>query len=64
MKPDIQPATAALIWSKSSYSGHNDNCVETAILPDGTHALRDSKTPTGPNLTFPPSPWATFLRTL
>ncbi|MFM9446808.1 DUF397 domain-containing protein [Streptomyces acidiscabies] len=36
--------------------------MEIAALPDGNRALRDSKTPTGPNLTFPRSTWADFLR--
>ncbi|KND39581.1 DUF397 domain-containing protein [Streptomyces acidiscabies] len=64
MKPDTQSAAAALKWVKSSYSGHQDNCVEIAALPHGNHALRDSKIPTGPNLTFPRSTWADFLRSI
>lgn len=39
-------------WSKSSYSGANGNCVEFAAQPDGSVAVRDSKDPSGPALTF------------
>ncbi|MFM9609765.1 DUF397 domain-containing protein [Streptomyces niveiscabiei] len=63
MNPQAQPTTR-LTWVKSSYSGHNGDCVEIAALPDGNHALRDSKTPTGPHLTFPRSSWAAFLRSV
>ncbi|GAV45910.1 DUF397 domain-containing protein [Streptomyces acidiscabies] len=60
----MKPATTPLTWVKSSYSGHNDNCVEIATLPDGNRALRDSKNPTGPKLTFPRTTWADFLRSV
>jgi Domain of unknown function (DUF397) len=40
----------ALAWRRSSYSGGGSasggNCVETATLPDGRIAVRDSKNPT------------------
>ena len=39
-------------WVKSSYSFANGNCVEVAALP-GAVAVRDSKDPGGPVLTFP-----------
>ncbi|MER7856304.1 MULTISPECIES: DUF397 domain-containing protein [Streptomyces] len=48
-------------WRKSSYSGGaNGECLEVA---DG-HAsvpVRDSKTPTGPTLTFSPQDWSAFV---
>jgi hypothetical protein len=48
-------------WRKSSYSGGNGGaCVEVAVLPDGTMAVRDSKDPGGPKLTFPADDWAAF----
>jgi hypothetical protein len=47
-------------WQKSSYSGDGSNCVEIATTPTTIH-IRDSKTPTGPHLTFPPTTWADFL---
>ncbi|WP_405517290.1 DUF397 domain-containing protein [Streptomyces canus] len=52
-------------WRKSSYSGGGDGnaCVEIATHP--THiAVRDSKTPTGAILAFPPGTFTTFLEAL
>ncbi|MEV4747247.1 DUF397 domain-containing protein [Streptosporangium sp. NPDC049248] len=54
---DLSKAT----WKKSSLSGESGgNCVEVANLPR-TIAIRDSKNPTGPALTFTPTEWRTFL---
>jgi len=40
-------------WRKSSYSSdQGGNCVEVADLNGGGRAVRDSKNPTGPALTF------------
>ncbi|GAQ58969.1 DUF397 domain-containing protein [Streptomyces acidiscabies] len=64
MKRQTQPTNAPLTWVKSSYSGNSGNCVEIATLPDGARALRDGKNPAGPNLTFPRTTWADFLRTV
>ncbi|WP_433368955.1 DUF397 domain-containing protein [Streptosporangium sp. CA-115845] len=51
-----------LIWIKSSYSGPNgDDCVEVAINLPGIVAVRDSKDPSGPALTFSPAAWNNFL---
>jgi Domain of unknown function (DUF397) len=50
-------------WNKSSRSGNTtDNCVEVAnLVPEqGFVAVRDSKNPTGPALTFTPEAWADF----
>ncbi|WP_155054626.1 DUF397 domain-containing protein [Streptomyces blattellae] len=49
-----------LHWQKSTYSGDSSNCVEIATTLTTIH-VRDSKTPTGPHLTFPPTAWADFL---
>jgi Domain of unknown function (DUF397) len=46
-------------WKKSSRSGAGNNCVEVADL-DGGHAVRDSKNPTGPTLTFTAAEWVAF----
>ncbi|MEV5412687.1 DUF397 domain-containing protein [Thermopolyspora sp. NPDC052614] len=49
------------IWRKSSYSSaEGQNCVEVAITPAGV-AVRDSKNPAGPVLTFGGRAWRKFL---
>jgi len=54
--------TFELVWFKSSYSGgtQGDSCVEIAVTPRSVH-VRDSKTTTGPRLTFTPATWTAFL---
>lgn len=49
-------------WRKSIRSGDTGSCVEVAHT-DRAVGVRDSKHPTGPILTFPATPWITFLRT-
>jgi Domain of unknown function (DUF397) len=50
-------------WRKSSYSGQGGgNCVEVATLPDGSHAVRDSKDADGPVLCFSADEWQAFVR--
>jgi hypothetical protein len=49
-----------LTWRTSSYSGSNGgNCIEVAMTPD-TVAIRDSKDPHGPVLTFGAVDWRRF----
>ncbi|OAR25972.1 hypothetical protein A8W25_10770 [Streptomyces sp. ERV7] len=51
-------------WFKSSYSnGSGGECVEAAFLALGT-AVRDSKHPRGPRLTFTGPAWDTFVTAL
>jgi Domain of unknown function (DUF397) len=48
-------------WRKSSYSnGGEGACIELASLP-GVVAVRDSKDPDGPALTFEPEVWRTLI---
>jgi hypothetical protein len=48
-------------WFKSRHSGSEDGCVETAFLPDGHVAVRDSKDRAGPVLLYPPREWRAFI---
>ena len=48
------------MWRKSSHSGGGNDCVEIATVAVGT-AVRDSKNPDGPRLSFGSAGWATFL---
>ncbi|MFG2105126.1 DUF397 domain-containing protein [Micromonospora echinaurantiaca] len=49
-------------WRKSSRSnGQGGNCVEVADNLAGVVAVRDSKDPAGPALTFDPAAWRAFI---
>ncbi|MEU4348718.1 DUF397 domain-containing protein [Streptomyces sp. NPDC023838] len=48
-------------WFKSSYSnGSGGECVEAAVLGPGM-AVRDSKRPQGPRLSFADPSWEAFV---
>jgi hypothetical protein len=47
-------------WRKSSFSASNSNCLEVSWQALAT-AVRDSKNPTGPRLTFPAPAWVAFV---
>ncbi|WP_431907685.1 DUF397 domain-containing protein [Micromonospora carbonacea] len=48
-------------WRKSTRSaGNGGECVEVADNLPGIVAVRDSKDPAGPALTFTPAAWTTF----
>jgi hypothetical protein len=48
-------------WRKSSWSsGNGGTCVEVARNLPGAVAVRDSKDPDGPKLTFTPDEWVAF----
>ncbi|WP_433343212.1 DUF397 domain-containing protein [Micromonospora sp. CA-111912] len=49
-------------WRTSTRSGSSGgNCVEVADNLPGVVAIRDSKDPAGPALTFDPATWTAFL---
>lgn len=51
-------------WRKSSYSGTAGNCIEVTNLGCEAWAVRDSKDPTGPMLTFTADEWSAFTFTV
>jgi hypothetical protein len=64
--PDLRPDPhtldrGALAWRTSSFSsGHGGNCVEVAAVPGGGWAMRNSKDPDGPLVTFSTSEFDDF----
>jgi len=57
----IFPDLSSADFRKSSLSGGNNDCVEVATNLPGLIAVRDSKDPSGPMLTFSPAAWNNFL---
>jgi Domain of unknown function (DUF397) len=52
---------AWMTWRKSRHSGQLGNCVETAALPGGEVAVRNSPDPGGPASIFSRDQMAAFL---
>ena len=51
-----------VVWRKSSFSGGTgQNCVEVAHLAGDCVAVRHSKHPRGPALTFSADEWTAFV---
>jgi hypothetical protein len=48
-------------WRKSTRSGTSGECVEVADNLPGVVAVRDSRDPDGPVLTFDPAEWRAFI---
>ncbi|MGX8907875.1 DUF397 domain-containing protein [Streptomyces netropsis] len=49
-------------WRKSTHSAGQEDCLEVADnIPTGIVAVRDSKHPHRPALTFHPTAWHTFV---
>lgn len=48
-------------WFKSTKSGNNGNCVEAKRLRGFGMAVRDSKDPNSPVLTFNWAEWKAFI---
>lgn len=49
------------VWRKTTHSGANGgDCVEVGTA-DAQIAVRDSKDPNGPKLSFTPSAWRNFM---
>lgn len=57
----ISPDLSGAEFRTSSLSGANNNCVEVATNLPGLVAVRDSKDPSGPALTFSHPAWNNFL---
>ena len=49
------------VWRKAGKSTESGNCVEVALNLPGVVAMRDSKDPGGPALTFTRAEWEAFL---
>ena len=56
MNPEIVGA-----FRKSSFSGNQPDCVETAPTAGGGRAVRDSKDPEGPKQFYSAAEWAAFI---
>ncbi|MER6827443.1 DUF397 domain-containing protein [Streptosporangium sp. NPDC000563] len=60
----ISPDLSGAEFRTSTLSGPNNDCVEVATNLPGLVAVRDSKDPSGPTLTFSPTAWNDFLTSI
>ncbi|MEV5379455.1 DUF397 domain-containing protein [Streptomyces nondiastaticus] len=51
----------SIAWRKSTYSGHQGDCIQVADGIADAVPVRDSKTPDGPSLVFRAGAWAAFV---
>lgn len=64
-RTNVCPADlSGLVWSKSSYSSAQGNCVEVATLPGGQTAVRDSRRRAGPALVVTSATWQAFCSSI
>lgn len=54
-------APAGVPGARSSHSDSGGACVETAVLPDRRIAVRHSKQPAGPVLSYTPAQWHAYI---
>jgi Domain of unknown function (DUF397) len=52
------------VWRTSTHSNNGGSCVEVARGGPRLVAIRDSKDPAGPKLSFTPAQWQSFTRTV
>jgi Domain of unknown function (DUF397) len=64
MAPPPDADLSRAVWRKSARSNNGGACVEVATNLPGIVAIRDSKDPDGPALTFSSDDWRTFIRGL
>ena len=60
----ISPDLSTAVFRKSSLSGSGNDCVEVATNLPSIVAIRDSKDPSSPALTFSPATWNNFLTSI
>ena len=56
-----RPYLAGAAWRKSSHSNGAANCVEVAMLADGSVAVRHSRRPDAEVIVYSRGEWAAFV---
>ncbi|NUP51501.1 MAG: DUF397 domain-containing protein [Catenulispora sp.] len=59
--PAPAPGLSGAAWRKSSHSNGATNCVEVAMLADGTVGVRHSRRPDDTVIVYSRSEWAAFV---